>query len=896
MNNDRRLRIEKLFHESLNLDPKERRAFLDEECSGDPSLRSEVEKLLAADGSTHGLLESVQNDASILAIEIEAGQALPTIDRYKLLHKIGEGGFGEVYSAEQIRPLRRIVALKLLKAGMDTKAVLARFDAERQALALMDHPSIATVHDAGETDRGRPYFVMELVEGNSITAYCDKQKLSLRARLELFRSVCRAVQHAHQKGVIHRDLKPSNILVADAEGQPLPKIIDFGIAKATRASISDATLTTAGQLIGTPQYMSPEQAGQGGEDIDTRSDIYSLGVVLYEMLTGSLPLDPDTLRTGGVAEIQQIIRDTDPQRPSTKVSGQREQSAEFAAKRSTDVRTLVRRLRGDLDWIVLKSLEKERGRRYETADALALDIERYLNDEPVLAGRPSTAYRLRKAAKRNRVPILVTSFVIASLAVALVMSNQERAKAERSRDESEAVTGFLVQMLGAVDPGAEGRETTVREVLEKAADGVETELADRPIIRARLMATMGSVYRSLGHFDKSRPLLEGALGLRTEAFGEQHQLVAETQALLGLLLFDTGDYEESRRAYESALATREDIFGPEHTAVASTASGLAAVHWKMGNFAEAEEYYERCIRITREQLGSDDPTLASALTGLAIVLDKTGKYERSGELHEEAIRITAKAKGARHLDVAYATNNLAIIRKHMGNYEEATELYKLARSIWEENLGPDHPLVASAISNLAILLRDTGDLEGARPLLEQALAMRESTLGPDHADVASSLNTLARLHLALDDVDTALPLFERALAIWEQSLGANHPSVALSLEQLAGIKQEQGDWGAARSLLERTLSIREAAFGPNHDIVAISLHNLANLDRDTNQFERAEERYLAAEVIFQATFGAVNAYSAENLSQYAQLLRLMERNADAEEVEARAAAAAGTAS
>src|SRR5262245_32372630 len=398
------------------------------------ALRQRVDRLLRDHVQTGGILDRPAVEQRVTtdyhpAMEVGGARIGP----YKLLQQIGEGAFGVVYMAEQTEPVRRKVAVKIIKPGMDTKEVIARFESERQALALMDHPNIAKVLDAGATERGLPYFVMELVKGVPITEYCDTNNLSPQGRLGLFVTVCRAVQHAHQKGIIHRDLKPSNVMVTLHDGIPVPKVIDFGVAKATSQQLTERTLFTAyGQMIGTPAYMSPEQVEMSGLDIETQSDIYALGVLLYELLTGSTPFDSKRLRQAGYAEMQRIIREEEPPRPSTRLTSLGDSATVVSSHRSTEPKKLAALLRGDLDWIVMKALEKDRNRRYETANGLARDVERYLNDETVQACPPSALYRLRKFARRNKVVLATAAVVAASLVIGTVAATWQAVRATKA--------------------------------------------------------------------------------------------------------------------------------------------------------------------------------------------------------------------------------------------------------------------------------------------------------------------------------------------------------------------------------------------------------------------------------------------------------------------------------
>ncbi|MEO6995278.1 MAG: protein kinase [Lacunisphaera sp.] len=750
---------ERIFAEALALPATERARYLDQACGSDSALRGRIEALLSAHESAGGFMappreislgEKVDESSTRGPIDREGTR----IGRYKLLQKIGEGGCGVVWMAEQEEPVRRRVALKVIKLGMDTKNVIARFEAERQALALMDHPNIARVFDAGATDAGRPFFVMELVPGVPITKYCDQHNLSTAARLELFTQVCQAVQHAHQKGVIHRDLKPSNILVTLHDGEPTPKVIDFGIAKATQGRLTDHTLFTAfEQFIGTPAYMSPEQAEMSGLDVDTRSDIYSLGVLLYELLTGRPPFDPKSLFQAGLDEIRRIIREVEPVKPSTRLNTLADADRDsIARQRSISSAQLSPLIRGDLDWIVMKALEKNRSRRYETANGLALDIQRHLQNEPVSARPPTTTYRVSRFVRRNRFAVIAVSAVALALVIGTVVSTMqalrarkaerlasvERSKAVDERAHAEDLLGFMLGDL-RTQLAKVGRLDVLESVGDKAMDyfsSRETSGMDDPTLarRAKALTQIGEI-----RMDQAR--YSDAAAAFAEAYKQASALVAR-HPKDGDMIFERGQAE-----YWNGF-----------------------VHWQRGEFADAEKWYTdyRDTSLILDALDRSNATWQSELAygqhNLAIVHLDSGKFDqaRSGFAAEIAIVEKLSAANPGDLELQFRLSDahswLGDLAEQRGQYVEAAAEYTAQIKQLEHlvQLAPDTArwryLLANALLFRTDLASITGQYATARITLEESQYLLGALvlLDPDnrHWEVARLNSELKKSLLA----------------------------------------------------------------------------------------------------------------------------------------------------
>jgi non-specific serine/threonine protein kinase/serine/threonine-protein kinase len=720
---ERWARIEELFHRAIECTPGERAELLGEAGSTDPELRREVEALLSAYGRAGDLQAAVpeEREEAFTASTLDSNEATPAsiIGPYHLIERIGEGGMGEVWLADQRQPVRRRVALKLIKAGMDTREVVKRFESERQALALMDHTAIAKVFDAGSTSHGHPYFVMEYVAGVPMTEYCDKHKLATRERLELFIHVCEGVQHAHQKAIIHRDLKPSNILVSEVDGKPMPRIIDFGVAKAISQPLTAETMyTRAGAIVGTPGYMSPEQADSAGQDIDTRTDIYSLGVVLYELLVGALPQDFLKLPFD---EILRKLREEDAPKPSTRLRSLGPESTATAQNRGTDPPSLARQLRGDLDAITLKALEKDRSRRYGSPSELAADIGRHLRYEPVIARPASAGYRARKYIRRHRIGVAAVGALALVMAGAAVAQTLQLRRVTRERDRADRITNFMTSMFKVSNPSeARGNQVTAREILDKASKEIDTGLSKDPELQARMMDTMALTYYGLGLISREQSLLERAVEIQRRVLGPEHrQTLASTSLLAGA--YTDGEPAKAEKLIRETLNTQRRVLGSGDPDTVRSMGELVSILLRRNGYPEAETLLREMLDIQRRALGPQARETVSTMSTLAETLAMEGRYPEGEKLQREVLEIQRRILGTespRTLDTMYRLALVLLFQRHCAESEKLFgEVLKTQRRV----LGPEHLMTLNSLEMEAFAISCQGRYSESEALFREAI-------------------------------------------------------------------------------------------------------------------------------------------------------------------------------
>ncbi len=874
--------VRRLFDAAVDLQGEARAELLERDCDGDASLLAEVEFLLRSHDAAGTFIEEplvrlAEDREPAAAGNPEAGDeeaGLRRIGPYAVERALGEGGMGTVYEAVRADDeYRQRVAIKVLRRELDSEELVRRFRSERQILADLDHPNVARLLDGGTSEDGRPYLVMEYVEGEPLDSYCDARELGVVERLELFRKVCSAVHFAHQALIVHRDLKPGNILVT---GSGEPKLLDFGIAKLLRPEglggfPHTVVATRPGVTPMTPAYASPEQVR--GAAITTASDVYSLGVVLYELLTGRRPHPSD---------LPEAICEQSPERPSTAVTWAAPDRPVAVASASSptvtvaarDPRKLRRALAGDLDNIVLMALRKEPQRRYASAAALSQDIERYLTDRPVLARPDTLTYRAGKFVRRHRwgVAVAATAFIaLIGFVAALLVQRQQIL---RQKNRAEEVTRVMVDLFDVSDPDrARGEKVTAREILDQGARQIPERLRDRPALLAELLETIGRVYRKLGLFEEAAPLLEQAVAKRRQVYGSEHPSLAGSLLLQADLWVLTGDYEKAEARYREAVELMKSIRDGDDPAIEQGLSGLARVSQHKGDYEAAERTRREALDMARRLFGDAHQRTASNLNYLGALHRERGENDAAKEAYGKALAIYRGLFGNDHPEVAGLINNLALVHHAEGEYELAEEQFRTALAIQRQLYEPSHSILANTGVNLARLLHDQGRYQEAEERCREVLAIHRRAFGEEHPRVAAALNLLGRIRRALGDLEGAEAHYRDALGIWTRTVGEEHPDVAVALANLALVVKARGEREEAEQLYRDALRISRAVFGDEHERVASILQNLGLLLRERGDLAAAEELYREALALRRRLFGDDHPDVAKATHNLAVLLR-----------------------
>ena len=845
--NDPEDRVQQLFSEAIAMGAEDRADYLAKAC-GDSAVRVQVESLIEAfetvnsvgflsqpTGGSGSSSQEIGEQAS--GVDQVVGNALGSmIGSYRLIKELGEGGFGTVYLAEQEEPIRRQVAFKIIKLGMDTRQVISRFETERQSLAMMDHPTIAKVFDAGATENGRPYFVMEFVDGEPITKYCDRHRLTINARLVVFQRVCAAIEHAHQKGVIHRDIKPTNILIAQLDGEAAPKVIDFGIAKAVHSSNRDQSLQTQGhQILGTQAYMSPEQTQAGDRDIDTRSDVYSLGVLLFEMLAGCTPIHSQDTTT----------------KPSAMLRNMKSLSS-VAALRKTDAAKLCAIVTGDLDWIVMKAIESDRERRYGSANELSADIERYLNHEPVEASPPSFGYSARKFVNRHRVGVLfgtalvvVTILGLVGTSIFAVQSSGAAKEAQRELDRATEIKGLLGNMLTSISPEvAKGRDTSVmRSLLEESAERITNGEITDDIVRAEISSILAQVYLAIGDAKTAEPFARSAFATRELLLGVDAPDTMTTRGILADVLKELGE----RDASESLYVTNIELL--------SKANGLdirQKFNFQLGYFdllvqdapdEQVTQQLKEFVEQTKSRLGEKDPDALRAAHLFSTYLVKMGSVSEAEMIMTKVTSSFRVVLGDDAPETILAINSLGTHRIMLGRLDEAEPLVRESIERSKRVFGEGHPRVPATMNNLAYLLLRRGAVDEALQVSRDAVELQSSKLGVDHPDLIQSRVNLGSLLASTRRFEEATVSMTSTLEASKRVLGERHPHSLRLLNNLGGMLTEQGRIDEALPLIEESLKHKRDIQGPEHHDTLRSMINLATIYHQQGNVDQAIELF-----------------------------------------------------
>ncbi|HEV1287470.1 MAG TPA: serine/threonine-protein kinase [Bryobacteraceae bacterium] len=800
--------VKSILNDCLELTPDQRQAHLDAACAGNSEIRAEVESLL----ESHSAAGRTFLETSVLEQPAETliGRQ---IGLYRVVERIGEGGMGSVYRAVRESDFHKQAAIKVVKRGMDSDFILARFRQERQILAGLDHPNIARLLDGGMVEDGRPYLVMEYVEGTPIVAYCDEYRLSLDARLELFRTVCAAVQYAHQNLVVHRDLKPGNILVNDAGS---PKLLDFGIAKLLE---SDAEKTMTLVRMMSPECASPEQVR--GEAITTSTDIYSLGVLLYQLLCGALPYKFETLTS---AEITRVVCEVEPRKPSA-----------------------IRSLDADLDNIVLKALHKEPARRYASAEQFSEDIRRHLARLPVIARPDTFAYRFSKFVRRHRAASAATVLAVVSLIAGMAATLWQAHRSSVQQQIASAVNEFLrndvlAQASALKQAGLDSKpdpELKVRTALDRAAARIAGKFQAQPEVEAAIRQTIGEAYQDLGLYPDAQRQVERAVELRRRVFGEKNRDTLQSMDTLAELYDIQGKNAEAESLQSHVLDLRRHALGEQHPDTLASMEELGDEYMHLGKFADAETFLSKALELRRRVLGEEHPDTLISMNDLAMLYDLQGKYAAAEQLYVKANNIRMRVLGPDHPFTLTGMNNVAVLYSHQGKYAQAESLTAQILETRRRILGPDHPLVLETMNNLAVQRIYQEKYDQAEPLLAEALEFNRRTFGGENPKTIASMNNLAGLYRRKGDYKKAEPLYREALEIQSRKAGEKHPLTLSVMNNLASVLQGEGQYPQAEQLYTKVLDLRSRVLGADHPDTLRTQIGLASVYVDQSKFERA---------------------------------------------------------